>query len=159
MRTLLDLADVLTAHRLERVCHRAEVLRLLDVRVLEHVPAGRRTRTLRTALASLADAEPQVTRSELEERFLALVAARGLPRPRTNALVHGHEVDFLWPHARLVAETDGAAAHLTPRAFEGDRDRDQVLALAGFTILRFTARQVTRTPDLVVARLRAALLG
>ena len=55
-----------------------------------------------------------------------------------------------------MAETDGAAAHLTPRAFE--RDRDQVLLLlAGLRVLRFTARQVLRTPDLVVARLRAGL--
>ena len=56
-----------------------------------------------------------------------------------------------------MAETDGAAAHLTPRAFERDRDSDQVLLLAGLRVLRFTARQVLRTPDLVVARLRAGL--
>ncbi|MDP9400262.1 MAG: hypothetical protein M3P39_04800 [Actinomycetota bacterium] len=49
------------------------------------------------SLATLAPAEPQVTRSALEERFLALVAGAGLPRPRTNVLLHGFEVDVLWP--------------------------------------------------------------
>ena len=66
-------------------------------------------------------------------------------------------MDFLWPQARLVAETDGAAAHLTARAFARDRERDQVLIVAGYTVVRFTARQVLRTPGVVAARLRAVL--
>lgn len=67
-------------------------------------------------------------------------------------------MDFLWPKQRLVVETDGVAAHLVPRASEHDRDRDQLLAVHGFGVVRFTWRQVVTTPDLVVARL-GALLG
>jgi very-short-patch-repair endonuclease len=155
-RTLVDLADVLTAHQLTRACHRAEHLRLL------HAPSitpltGRRSRALTTALAELAVHAPHITRSELEERFLALLAAAALPRPRVNARVAGHEVDFLWPAERLVAETDGAATHLTTAAFEHDRRRDAALLLAGYRVVRFTWRQVTQEPWATAETLRALL--
>ena len=84
-----------------------------------------------------------MTRSELEERFLDEVAGAGLPRPRVNARVEGLEVDFVWRDQRLIAETDGAATHLTPTAFEADRRRDATLVTAGWRVVRFTWRQVT----------------
>src|SRR5204863_6405115 len=139
-------AGVLTGHQLERSCHRAEVLRLLDVSDVERLLAPARSRgarNLRAALATLAPAAPAVTRSELEERFLALAAEAGLPRPEVNAMVAGHEVDFLWRDQRLIVETDGAATHLTPTAFEEDRRRDAALQVAGFRVVRFTSRQIT----------------
>ena len=74
-----------------------------------------------------------------------------------NATVHGHEVDFLSPEPRLIAETDGAASHLTPTAFETDRARDAALQVAGYRVERFTHRQMTATPDAVVGALRALL--
>jgi hypothetical protein len=109
-----------------------------------HPETGHRgARPACAAPAGLAHTAPDLTRSELEERFPALVARSGLPRPMVNAWVVGYEVDFLWPAPRLVAETDGAAAHLTPTAFERDRRRDAALQLAGFRVVRFTWRQVT----------------
>ncbi len=159
-RTLVDLADVLTPHALERACHRAELLRLLDAAAiaasLARLP-GRRAHALRDALATLAHADPDVTRSELEERFLLLVTAGGLLPPLVNARVAGHEVDILWPTQRLVAELDGAAAHRTPMAFEGDRRRDASLQVAGYRVVRFTWRQVIREPTAVITTLRALL--
>jgi hypothetical protein len=159
-RTLIDLADQLTPHRLARACHRAEVLRLLDARQiaarLDELP-GRRTRQLRAALATLDHADPDVTRSELEERFLALIGTFGLPRPRVNATVVGHEVDFLWPAQRLVVETDGGATHARPSAFERDRRRDAELTIAGYRVQRFSWRQVTSQPHRVAETLRALL--
>jgi very-short-patch-repair endonuclease len=152
-RTLLDLADVLTPHRLERACHQAEYRRLLDMKAIDELIArspGRRTRKLRTALATLARAEPAITRNKLEERFLELVAHAGLPRPRVNTLVEGHEVDFFWPDLRLVVETDGRDAHLTPTAFEDDRRRDGDLVVAGHRVLRLTRRQVFGDPGYVI---------
>jgi len=159
-RTLLDLADVLTPHRLERACHRAEHLRLLDARETEEVlgrSAGRRTRVLRAALQSLAAAEPDVTRSELEERLLALVARARLPRPSVNRIVEGLEVDFLWPERRLVVETDGMAAHATPAAVQRDRERDRTLLLAGYRVVRFTPQDLARRPGDVISSLAALL--
>ena len=159
-RTLVDLAGALSAHATERVCHRAQTLRLLDAHAVEELlsrAGGRRTRGLKAALASLTAAGPDITRSELEERFLALVAQAGLPKPEVNATVAGCEVDFLWRSARLIVETDGASTHLTPQAFEEDRRRDAALQVAGFRVVRFTWRQVTSDPKGVVRTLRALL--
>jgi very-short-patch-repair endonuclease len=158
-RTIIDLADQLPPHRLERVLHRAEILRLLDVAAIHARLAdlpGRRCRALLQALDSLT-VGAQATRSELEDRFLALVAKFGLPRPQVNAIVEGYEVDFHWPDHRLIVETDGAAAHLTATAFETDRARDAHLTAAGYRVVRITWRQLTQRPD-EVARLLTRLL-
>jgi hypothetical protein len=159
-RTLIDLADQLPPHRLERVLHRAEILRLLDVAAIHARLAalpGRRSRTLHQALATLHPG-PHVTRSELEERFLALVAAHGLPRPLVNHTVAGYEVDFYWPDHNLIVETDGAATHLTPTAFEQDRARDAHLTALGYRVIRITWRQLAERPQ-EVARLLLSLMA
>jgi very-short-patch-repair endonuclease len=157
-RTLIDLADQLTPHRLERVLHRAEHLRLLDVNAiharLTALP-GRRSRALLQALATLQRG-PDVTRSELEERFLALVTRYKLPRPQVNATIAGYEVDFYWADHDLIVETDGAATHLTPIAFEHDRARDAHLTALGYRLIRITWRQM-KDPAGVVELLRRLL--
>jgi very-short-patch-repair endonuclease len=153
MRTIADVAPRLSDHRLERLCDRAATLRLLDAR------STATTRRVRSAMARAAHLGPQLTRSELEERFLGLVARARLPRPETNARIAGHEVDFLWREHHLIAETDGAAAHLTPAAFETDRARDAALLLAGFRVVRFTWRQLTATPNGVAATLAGLLVS
>jgi very-short-patch-repair endonuclease len=159
-RTLVDLADVLTPHRLERICHRAEHLRLLDVKAIDTVLArapGRRSKALRAALNTLTHAGPQLTRSELEDLMLALAAKFALPRPLVNRQVHGKEVDFLWPEQRLVLEADGAATHATRTAFEEDRARDLHLKTHGYDVIRVTHRMLTTRPHDVARLLRARL--
>ena len=112
-QTLLDLAATQSEHRLTRTCHRAEHLRLLDMHAVDTLLAeqfgGRGTARLGRAIGDLATNEPQITRTELEQRFLDLVAEAGLPRPEVNTIVEDLEVDFLWRDQRLIAETDGAA--------------------------------------------------
>ena len=105
-RTLLDLADAADRRLLERSIDRAEALRLFDGRAVEDVLRHARGRTGARHLASvLAELNGgcALTRSELEERFLALCTNHCLPRPCVNAwLVDcGAEVDFLWPCERL----------------------------------------------------------
>lgn len=156
-RTLLDLAEVLSPHRLERACHRAEHLRQLDAAALLIPLPGRRSIALTQAVEGLARRGPEISRSELEERFLALVAEHGLPQPQVNARVCGYEVDFSWPAERLIVEIDGRATHLTPTAFENDRRRDAILQVAGYRVVRFTYRQVVWRSQSVVGVLRALL--
>ena len=159
-RTLIDLASTLSPHRLERVVHRAEHLRLLDTHSLDEQFAratGRSTRSLRQALQTLANHDPDITRSELEERFLAQIADAQLPRPEVNAIVGGHEVDFFWPERRLIVETDGAATHLTATAFEEDRRRDAELMTLGYRVVRFTRWQVVKQPRATLATLALLL--
>ena len=86
-RTLVDLAAVLTAHQLERVCHRAEVLRRLDAARVERLLAARRSRgarNLRAVLTTLAPAVPEITRSELEERSWRSSPTAASPEPRST---------------------------------------------------------------------------
>ena len=119
-------------------------------------PCSTTPTALKRALSTLEQADPQITRSELEERFLALIAEAGIERPEVNTSIEGYEVDFAWRAQRLIAETDGAATHLTPTAFEHDRERDAALTAAGHRVLRFTYRQVVEDPDAVVARLTSS---
>ncbi len=97
------------------------------------------------------------TRTDLEDAFLPICEAAGVPRPRVNAKVLGWEVDFTWSEQRLAIETDGRDAHLTRSAFEEDRRRDAALTAAGWRVVRFTWRQVSQEPR-YVARMLGRLL-
>ncbi|MBN1527772.1 MAG: type IV toxin-antitoxin system AbiEi family antitoxin domain-containing protein [Thermoleophilaceae bacterium] len=145
-RTLRDLAAVVPARRLERAFEEAERLRVLDLGALEAVAARRRGKRGATAFALLLGTaiEPDLTRSELERRFLELCRAAGLPRPSINAVVEGTEVDFHWAESGLVVEVDGFENHRTRAAFERDRERDMRLQLAGYRVVRLTALSLRR---------------
>lgn len=165
-RTLLDLAEVVDRRRLEIAVEQAEVLRVFDLRAVSAVLAravGRRGAPLLAAVLAEANGHSTITRSELEERFLALCRAAGLPPPEVNAWVSledgtGVEADFVWRDARLIVETDGYGVHGTPRAFERDRLRDQRVVRAGWRPVRFTWRQIVDTPAGVTQTLVALIL-
>ncbi len=89
--------------------------------------------------------------------MLQLCDDYGLGQPLTNATVEGFLVDFFWPTKKLIVEADSYTYHSMPSAFERDRERDQQLTLAGYTVVRFTYAQVTRQSELVRRRLRRLL--
>ena len=97
-----------------------------------------------------------MTKSELERRFLAIVARHTLPHPKVNTRIKGYEADFAWPEAKVIVETDGFAAHGTRRAFEADRVRDRRLGRAGFRTIRLTPRSLAYEAE-IVADLEAML--
>ena len=100
-----------------------------------------------------------VTRSALEERFLALVRRGGLPEPDVNAALAGYEVDFLWRRERRVIEVDGHTFHRTRQATTRDRRKDDDLEAAGYRVTRFTADQILHDPQDTLARARRAVEG
>jgi very-short-patch-repair endonuclease len=162
--TLLDFAAVVPRRAVERAFDQAELLEVLDAAAIEDVLARagghRGAGVLRAILDHHAPAST-LTRTELEELFLALCRARGVPDPRVNAWIPleptGYEADFLWREAWLIVEVDGHAVHTTRRAFEHDRRRDQRLTLAGWRVVRFTWRQVVRDPAFVAATVAGLL--
>ena len=105
----------------------------------------------------MLDEGPTLTRSEAEERFLALVRAARLPPPECNTRIGPYEVDFLWRSERLVVEVDGYAFHSSRLAFERDRRRDADLQTQGYSVMRFTWRQIVQEPVALVACLAQRL--
>jgi hypothetical protein len=126
------------------------------VHAVGHAAVGADARRLAARLLAAYDIGEEFTRSELEERFLALCERAGVPRPAINARVAGLEVDFPWPRTRLVAELDGLAHHHTRAAFERDRERDAHLLVNGIRVLRVTRRRALSEAN-EVARLVLAL--
>ena len=163
-RTLVDLGDVVSRRAVERAVDQAEVLRVFDGRAVNDAlaRAGRRkgAGTLRAVLESYE--EPTLTEKGIEERFLALCRKATLPSPAVNAWITpidgvAYKADFLWRPEKLIAETDGRDVHTTRKAFEHDRLRDQRLTLAGYTVVRFTWRQVATDPGSIAEALRSLL--
>ena len=157
-RTLFDLGSM-SARDLERAFATGERsqpdLRDHLATLLARYPDHRGTRLLRTLVADSASGT--FTRSEAEERLLALIRAAGLPIPQTNVVLHGFEVDCYWRDARLVVEVDGYAFHGSRRAFVSDRRRDGVLIAAGLRVLRLTWGQLERERDRTIAQLAQAM--
>jgi hypothetical protein len=132
-QTLADLAIGLPRRDLEKAVERAEVRRL-DLAVSDDHPGTQRLRDVRPL--------PVTTDSPLEDAFLALCDAHGIPRPLVQPIVEGYRVDFCWPEHRLIVETDGYEHHGTRAAFERDRAKDAQLTVRGWRVLRFTEPQV-----------------
>lgn len=162
-RTLIDLAAVVPADSLAKALREAEHLRVLDVVAVEDTMRRTRTRrgrghaALRAALEEHRRRGTQLTRSVLEDRFVALLDAHRLPRPRMNAHVEGREVDAAWPAAGLAVELDGWARHKDRHAFQRDRDKGNALTQAGWRLLRFTHDDVVRRPAEIAADIRRLL--
>jgi putative AbiEi antitoxin of type IV toxin-antitoxin system len=164
-RTLFDLAAVLRPSALERALREAEVLRLPFrpplPELLSRYPGARGTRPLRECLIRLGRLGVGVTRSKLEDRFLAFLSKHRLPLPETNVIVEIRrrriEADCLWREQRVIAELDGHEAHGTRAAFEGDRERDRSLQAAGWRAIRVTWRQVEAGDVGLIADLRELL--
>lgn len=163
-RTLLDVAAVVDRRTLQRTIDRAEELRRFDLTAIQELLARSRgqrgAHLLKTALATHAG--PTFTRSEAEERFLAVIESHRLPQPEINAWIpldegSGYSPDFLWRTPGLIVEIDGRTHHARRAAFEHDRQRDRRLALAGFETRRYAASEVFETPDRVAREVTAFL--
>jgi hypothetical protein len=138
-RTLVDLADVLTAHQLANVVHEAAFRNRFSARATRagmERSNGRNLHPLEQALA-LNAAGSAGTKSDLEDRFLAQVQAAGLPAPLVNAAVQTrdrtYEVDFRW--GDVCVEIDGPG-HGRPRTRAEDAARDRALTEPGYRVIR-----------------------
>ena len=143
VRTFIDIAAHLTPAEIERAVNAADRLGLIDPESLhgslELHPGKHGVGSLHAILGARTF---RLTDSELERRFLRIVADVGLPVPLTGRWLNGFKVDFHWPDLRLVVETDGLRYHRTPAQQARDRLRDQAHLAAGMAPLRFTHQQV-----------------
>ena len=159
-RTLLDLAEVVSATELQRAYEAAERHRILDIKALRELLDRSNGRRGVAALAALLDYDPAPateSKSELESMFLDLLRDAGLPLPHLNVLVEGFLVDAYWPRARLVVELQSYEHHSHRRAFERDYSKLARLRLAGHEVLALTYRQVRDEARWVVGAVEALL--
>jgi hypothetical protein len=158
-RTLLDCASESRLSRLQRMLERSEELKLFDLGPIEELlersgrHAGRGP--LQRAIALYAPVP--FTRSGFERRFFEAVLEAGLPRPATNFVEAGFELDLYWPEHRFAVELDTYATHGTIAAFERDHLRDEDLMLAGIKLTRVTDVRFHREPEAVLERVATLL--
>jgi very-short-patch-repair endonuclease len=161
-RTLLDLADVLPPHQLQRAYEQAEKVRIIDHAKLRALAARSNGRRGLKQLLPLLEYDPIPATeawSELERLFHDLVRAGGLPPYQRNVVIEGDPspVDACWPQARLVVELQSYEHHSGRDEFERDHAKRARLTAGGHTVLPLTHRQVTGQPAEVVATIEKLL--
>lgn len=155
-RTLLDTAERLKDWQLARAINDLRLRDLLTVDQLADVVARNPThRAVTLLLPHLEFAQPEPTRSVLEDRFLPLLRRHGLPTPLINTDVCGYRVDAYFVDQRLIVELDGWNQHRSMERFLADRRQDfMILAKTGIPTVRLPYEDVN---DAVIPRLRVVL--
>jgi very-short-patch-repair endonuclease len=163
--TMLHLGAVVGQETLEDAIDLGLEKRLFTVRGLEAVHArfGRPGRNGAGALWRLLEnraLESQRPDSLLEPRMARLLRTHGLPPAdfQYPVTVDGrrYRIDFAYPDRMIAIEIDGLG-HEARRTRQQHYDRQNDLAAAGWTVLRFTWTDVTRRPRTVADRIRRAL--
>jgi very-short-patch-repair endonuclease/predicted transcriptional regulator of viral defense system len=99
--------------------------------------------------------------STFEHLVLELVRRSNLPAPTTQHPVDlggfRFYLDLAWVDARVCVECDGWSSRSTATALQGDLERQNLLVLDGWRVIRFAWRTVADQPDLAVAQIRTAL--
>lgn len=119
------------------------------------LPSLRGRRGVRRLALAVSLADPR-SESPMETRLRLVIVDAGLPTPdiQCEVLDRWGEVmarlDLAYPHCRLGIEYDGRIVHSAALAFSRDRERQNELLLAGWTLLRFVARDVLWRPQYVV---------
>ncbi len=161
-RTLADLSSVLPAHYLGRLvdnCVRSHMTTYAAVHAVHDVLAKPGRKGLAALVEVLArrpvDHQPGGSGEELD--VLVILTEAGLPRPvqQHQVAVGGtvYLLDFAYPDLRLGIEYDGFAVHRLPSDLDRASARGNALALAGWTLLHFTA---TSGASRIVRDVRAA---
>jgi predicted transcriptional regulator of viral defense system len=145
-RTLLDIAAT-EPDQLERAFNEAEYRRLWDAVGVTAIIGRHAGQPGTRRLAALIQAGAKgITREELEHAFHAFVEKFDLPRPLRNQPLTVEDRTFypdaMWPGERLIVELDSRAAHDTTSRFDSDRERDRLLAIEGWTVVRVTGNHL-----------------
>ena len=159
-RTLIDLGAVVSASTLEMALERAlhERSTTFDRLVRRFFQIARSGRPgIGPLRPLLLDRDPTLmpAASDLETLLFRILLDRGLPTPVRQFEVFVDErrfrLDVAYPDLKIFIEGDGFGVHTTRGAFETDRERQNLLVVAGWLVLRFTWRQLCRRPDRVAA--------
>lgn len=158
---ILDLAGVLPDRALRRVARRAQAQRAVSIpQILQLLARSNGHHGAERLRAVIADG-PAPTRLDLEDLLLDLLDEAEIERPEINApLRFGGETivpDYLWRAQRVAIEADSVTWHDHKLTREHDAEKQVQLEAAGLRVLRITWRQISRSPQQTLARIRAAL--
>jgi very-short-patch-repair endonuclease len=92
------------------------------------------------------------TKSDLEDRFMALVREGRFPEPVINTHILGIEVDFRW--GDYCVAVDGPNHNRAPTRARDEADQ-ATLEAHGLTVVRFTEAAIDFEPRLVLRELAA----
>jgi hypothetical protein len=157
-RALLDTAPRLSQKRLTRAVNDSLHSRYMFPShlqdVLERNPHHQGAPLL---IPFLAKTTMGITRSELEDMFVAFCERYGLPTPLTNVKLAGYTVDAYFPDHGVIVEIDSWDFHKDRASFEDNRDRDADTLAAGLITVRITDRRMKHTPEEEATRLHRIL--
>jgi very-short-patch-repair endonuclease len=95
--------------------------------------------------------------SAAERIFHRLLKDAGITGWRVGVPFGPYELDVAFEAERVAVEVDGWAWHVDPTRFRNDRRKGNVLARAGWQLLRFTWHDLTERPRACVAEIRELL--
>jgi very-short-patch-repair endonuclease len=159
LRTALDCLALMPYAEAERLMAWVRTRDIVTLTDLVAAVEERRGKPGIVQLRSLLAATGTGALSEAERRLHKILLDAGIDGWEADQpIVAGGTLlaraDVLFRAARLIVEVDGRTAH---QDFDGDRERLNVLALAGYTVLRFTWGQLVERPWYVQEQIETAL--
>jgi very-short-patch-repair endonuclease len=160
-RTVVDLLALIHRQRAETLLFRAVQQNWLDESTLREFIRNRsgwhgtpQLRELAALLGTGAHAVP-------ERRLHAILDRAGI-RYRANVSIQlphgGRAIADIWIEGtRVLIEVDGRRFHSDAETFQSDRERQNALVNAGYTVLRFTWLDITQREAEVLATIRRQL--
>lgn len=158
-RTLLDMAPRRSVEVVGRWIHEAGVQGVLDRSAIWQTLERHPHHLGRRVLVAALQAEFVVTRSGLEDAWLAISRRAAMPRVVGNDMVvteaGEEEVDFHYPSLNLVVEIDSLRYHSSRWRRRRDAEKTARLKRAGFLVRRVPELEMTLDADGLVTRLRS----
>ena len=158
-RTLVDLAAQISRNDLEcayesGVRRGATSLEAIEKLVERVGRSGRRGVTRARALIKIAVRDGERNGSELETRFFQILRELGLPLPTRQRQVFRPDgrfayADYAYDDEKVVFELQGYEGHSTKIQHRRDTERNNMIALRGYTLFEFTWHHVMREPEMV----------
>ncbi len=154
VRTLRDLCSRLSVTEAVVVLDMALHARIADLTALKTGATSKLRRVLSFAESA--------TESPMESRLRMLLCLGGLPRPQAQVPLTDRRGRFLgrpdlyYPDHGLALEYDGGIHR--DRLVQDNRRQNRLVS-DGIRLLRFTAGDILRTPDLVLSQVRAMLVA
>ena len=162
---LLTAASMLTSHQIAFVINGLTYSHRCSIDEVEGrlaMPAGHRAASRLRRAFELARSGSAGTRCRVEDVILPQLARQFEPpfvNVRGCAGIPEYEPDFCCPRHRLIVEIDGDQHTTSHHAQLQDAERDHLLRVTGWSVVRIPWRRVWEDPASVIAAARDACSG